>query len=85
MSLLNKMKTGAGQAAEMVKTGAEQAATRARGEVEELQAKRELAQAYTELGKKTLELADRGDIAHPEVDDLVVRVHTLKAQLEAEH
>ena len=84
MSLLDKVKTGAGQAAEKVKAGAEQAATRAREEVEELQTKRELTQAYTELGKMTLDLVDRGEIAHHEIHDLVERAHALKAQLEAE-
>ena len=84
MSLLDKMKAGAGQAAEKVKAGAEQAAIKAREEVEELQTKRELGQAYSELGKKALELVDRGEFSHPEIAGLVQRAHTLKAQLEAE-
>lgn len=84
MSLLNRMKAGAEQAAEKVKAGAEQAAKKAREEVGELQTKRELSQVYSELGKKTLELADRGELAHAEIADLVERLHTLGAQLEAE-
>ena len=84
MSLLDKVKAGAEQAAEKVKAGAGQAAAKAREEVEELQTKRELNQAYSELGKKALELADRGEISHAEIADLVRQAHTLKAQLEAE-
>ena len=84
MSLLDKMKAGAGQAAEKVKAGAEQAATKARDEVEELQTKRDLNHAYSELGKKALELVDRGEISHAEIAGQVQRAHTLKAQLEAE-
>lgn len=67
-----------------VKAGAEQAAAKARGEVEELQTKRELNQAYSEVGKKALELVDRGELSHAEIAGLVERVHTLRAQLEAE-
>ena len=84
MSLLDKVKAGAEQAAEKVKAGAGQAAAKAREEVEELQTKRELNQAYSELGKKALELADRGEISHAEIAGHVLRAHTLKAQLEAE-
>ncbi len=84
MSLLDKVKAGAEQAAEKVKAGAGQAATKAREEVEELQTKRELNQAYSELGKKALELVDRGELSHAEIAALVERAHTLKAQLEAE-
>ena len=84
MSLLDKMKAGAGQAAVKVKAGAEQAATKARDEVEELQTKRELNQVYVELGKKALELVDRGGFSSPDLAGLVDRAHALKAQLEAE-
>ncbi len=84
MSLLDKVKAGAEQAAGKVKAGAGQAATKAREEVEELQTKRELNQATFELGKKALELADRGELSHAELAVLVDRAHTLKAQLEAE-
>lgn len=83
MTLLDKVKAGAEQAAVKVKAGAEQAATKAREEVEELQTKRELAQTTTELGQKALDLVERGEIAHHELSDLVARVHALKAQLEA--
>ena len=65
MSLLGKMKAGAEQAAVKVKAGTEQAALKARDEVEELQTKRELNRVYTELGKKALELVDRGGFSSP--------------------
>ena len=67
-----------------VKIQAEQVATKARGEMQELQTKRELSQAYAELGRKTLELADRGEINHDELSSLVDRARSLKAQAEAE-
>lgn len=66
-----------------VKSGAEQAATKAQEELERLQVKRELGQAYTELGEKTFELTDKGDVSHAELGLLVDKVRTLKAQLAA--
>ena len=66
-----------------VKSGAEQAATKAQEELERLQVKRELSQAYAELGEKTFELADKGDVSHAELGPLVDKVRTLKAQLAA--
>jgi hypothetical protein len=69
---------------EKVKAGAQQAAVKTRDEVQELQTKRELNQTYTELGRKVFELAKRGDISHAEIGDLVERARTLTAQLEVE-
>jgi hypothetical protein len=76
MGLLDKMKAG-------VKAGAEQAAVKAREEIEDLQTKRELAQAYGELGRKAFELAERGDIAHADLAPLLERVKGLKTKLES--
>ena len=67
-----------------VKAGAEQAAAKAREEVQELQTKRDLAATYSDLGKKACELADRGEISHAEISELVERARSLKAQLEAD-
>jgi hypothetical protein len=64
-----------------VKSGAEQAATKAQEEFERMQTRRELAQSYEDLGEKTFQLADRGDISHPDLGTLVERVRTLRAQL----
>jgi hypothetical protein len=66
-----------------VKSGAEQAATKAQEELERLQTRRELGQAYTDLGEKTFELADRGDLSHADLSGLIAKVRTLKAELEA--
>ena len=66
-----------------VKSGAEQAATKAQEELERLQTKRDLGQAYTDLGEKAFELADRGDLSHAELGGLVDKVRTLKAELAA--
>jgi hypothetical protein len=76
MGFMDKVKAG-------VKSGAEQAATKAQEELERLQVKRELGQAYTDLGEKTFELADKGDVSHAELGPPVDKVRTLKAQLAA--
>jgi hypothetical protein len=65
-----------------VKSGAEQAAAKAQEEYEKLQTRRDLSQAYEDLGTKAFELADRGDLSHAELAPLVDRVRTLKAQLD---
>ena len=66
-----------------VKSGAEQAATKAQEEYERIQTRRELAQAYEDLGTKAFELADRGDLSHADLTPGVERIKTLKAQLAA--
>ncbi len=76
MSFLDKVKAG-------VKSGAEQAATRAQAEIERLQAKRDLQQAYAELGEKALELADRGELSHAELQPAIDRAHAAKSDLDA--
>ena len=63
------------------KQAAEQAATKAKEGVEDVQTKRELNAAYGELGTKTFELVDAGDLAKPEFDELVAKIRTLKAKL----
>ena len=66
-----------------VKSGAEQAATKAQEEYERIQTRRELSQAYEDLGTKAFELAERGDLSHGDLAAPVERVKTLKAQLAA--
>ena len=61
---------------------AEQAAMKAKGTAEELQTKRELGGAYGDLGKKAFELVESGALSAPDLDPLVERVRTLKAELE---
>ena len=60
---------------------AEQAAMKAKGTAEELQTKRELGQAYGDLGRKVFELVEAGTLSLPELDPLVGRVRTLLAEL----
>jgi len=50
-----------------LKAGAEQAGNKARETAQEVQTKRELGQAYTDLGKTASGLVDRGEISHGEL------------------
>jgi hypothetical protein len=63
------------------KAAAEQAATRAKETASELQTKRELGQVYDELGRKTFELVEAGDLSSAALDPLVERIRALNAQL----
>ena len=47
------------------KAAAEQAAAKAKEGVEDVQTKRELSQAYNELGKATYELVGSGEVSNP--------------------
>jgi hypothetical protein len=66
------------------KQAAEQAAAKAKEGVEDVQAKRELSQAYTELGKRAHELVEKGELAHAELGDAVARVRAALAKSEAD-
>jgi hypothetical protein len=66
------------------KSAAETATSKAKEGIGEVQAKRDLGQAYDELGKLAFELADAGEIAHDRLNDVVGRIKGLKAEL-AEH
>ena len=66
------------------KAAAEQAAAKAKEGVEEVQTKRELSQAYSELGKSAFELVENGEISDPRLDANVEKIKTLKAKLEEE-
>ncbi len=67
-----------------VKEQAEQTAAKAREGVEEVQAKRELNQAYTELGKTAFALAERGEISHAELGSALEHINELKGRLNEE-
>jgi hypothetical protein len=67
-----------------VKQQTEQVASKAKGGVADVQTKRELGQAYSELGEKTYELSASGAISNPELDPIVERIGSLKAKLESE-
>ena len=62
---------------------AEQAAMKAKETADELQTKRALGQAYGDLGQKTYELIESGEVSAPELEPLAERVRALKVQLEA--
>jgi hypothetical protein len=66
------------------KQAAEQAAAKAKEGVEEVQTKRELGQAYSELGKSVFELVEAGEISDPRLDASVEKIKALQAKLEEE-
>ena len=61
------------------KQKAEQAAAKAKEGVEDVQQKRELSQAYDELGKTAFELIDAGEISHPRFDATMAKIREVKA------
>ena len=63
------------------KQKAEQAAAKAKEGVEDVQQKRELGQAYDELGKTAFELIEAGEISHSRFDPTVAKIRDLKAKL----
>ena len=65
------------------KQAAEQAAAKAKEGVEDVQTKRELSQAYGDLGKATFELVESGEISNPRFDALVAKIKTLNETLAA--
>jgi hypothetical protein len=66
------------------KAAAEQAAAKAKEGVEEVQTKRELSQAYSDLGKSAFELVENGEISDPRLDAGVEKIKALKTKLEEE-
>ena len=70
MSLFNK-----------AKQAAEQAAAKAREGVEDVQQKRELSQAYNELGKTAFELLESGEISNPRLDATAGTIRELNAKI----
>jgi hypothetical protein len=60
------------------KAAAEQATTMAKEGAQELQTKRDLSSAYGDLGKLTFELADKGELTHPQLTELVDRIRSLR-------
>ncbi len=72
MSLLDK-----------AKKAAEQAATKAKEGVEDVQQKRELGQAYNALGETAFELLEAGEIAHSKLEETAGKIRELKEKLAA--
>jgi multidrug resistance efflux pump len=69
---LDRLKDATANVAQMTKDG-----------VENLQAKRDLSQAYGDLGRTTADLVESGALSHPELTEQVARIGELKAQLAA--
>jgi hypothetical protein len=63
------------------KAAAEQAAAKAKEGVEDVQTKRDLGQAYGELGKVTYGLVSSGEVSHAELAPLVERIKTLESRV----
>jgi hypothetical protein len=64
------------------KAAAEQAASKAKETAGDLQTKRELGQAYDELGRATFALIEAGEVSSATLDPLAERIRSLKAQLD---
>jgi hypothetical protein len=58
------------------KAAAEQAAAKAKEGVDDVQSKRELSQAYSELGKTAFELIEAGEISHPRLEPIALRIRS---------
>jgi len=80
MGLLDKVKSGAEQAAAMAKSGAE----KAKEEFGEAKTKRELGQTYEEFGKTAFDLVESGAISHADLAAGAERIRSLRAALVAE-
>ena len=83
MGFLDKAKSAAEQAAQKAKEGAEFAAQKAKETGETVQTKREIGNAYDELGHKAFDLVASGAISHSELSALVEKIRELQAKLEA--
>ena len=59
------------------KAAAEQATAKAKEGVEDVQAKRELSQSYSELGKIAFELVESKAISHPRLESLAAKIRGL--------
>jgi hypothetical protein len=63
------------------KAAAEQAAAKAKEGVEDVQLKRELGQAYGELGREAFALVEGGELSHPRLEAVVARIRELNAKV----
>jgi outer membrane murein-binding lipoprotein Lpp len=66
------------------KAAAEQAAAKAKEGVDEVQTKRELSQAYNDLGKTAFELIESGEVSHARLATIADRVRALTAKVESD-
>ncbi len=63
------------------KQAAEQAAAKAREGVEDVQQKRELSQAYNDLGRTAFELLESGEISNPRLEASAAKIRELNLKL----
>ncbi|MGO9977235.1 MAG: hypothetical protein ACLP01_31405 [Solirubrobacteraceae bacterium] len=63
------------------KAAAEQAVTKTKEGVEDVTNKRDLGQAYQELGRVAYELIKRGEITHTELAPLAERISEIDAKI----
>jgi len=89
MGFIDKLKAGAGEAADLAgqaagqaKELAEKTASRAKQEARELQLKRDLNDAYDELGRTAFELWEAGEIKSPLLESRAGRVKSLRDQVD---
>jgi hypothetical protein len=66
------------------KSVAEQATTKAKEGLEEVQTRRDLSQAYGELGRLTFELVGSAELTNERLNPIVERIRALEAELKAE-
>jgi hypothetical protein len=66
------------------KAAAEQAAAKAKEGVEDVQTKRELSQAYNDLGKTAFELIESGDISHPRLETSAGKIRAITEKMAAD-
>jgi hypothetical protein len=83
MGFLDKAKSAAAEAAQKAKEGAEFAAQKAKETGEVVQTKRDIGNAFDELGHKAFDLVESGAIAHGELTPLVEKIGELQAKLES--
>jgi hypothetical protein len=62
------------------KAAAETAAAKAKEGVEDVQTKRELSQAYGDLGRLAFSLIESGELSNQEFDALADKIRTLEAK-----
>ena len=63
------------------RAAAEQAAAKAKEGVDDVQAKRELSQAYNDIGKIAFELIESGDIVHSRLEAAAAKIRTLNERV----
>jgi len=66
------------------KSVAEQATTKAKEGLEEVQTRRDLGQAYGELGKLTFQLVESGELTNERLQPILERIRALEAELKTD-